>query len=110
MYTAFNNSISDIQTVVGPEYYLMPRSTELNFGAGGSGASAIGIGDGAIIGAGMGGFGGTGMDDVVGDAGGVANGMDGAGNLDFSSLPANIIPLSVPVRNVAMGMINSKNF
>ncbi len=26
------------------------------------------------------------------------------------SLPANMIPLKVPVRNVAMGMISSKNF
>ena len=26
------------------------------------------------------------------------------------SLPASMIPLKVPVRNVAMGMINSKNF
>ena len=26
------------------------------------------------------------------------------------SLPANMIPLSVPVKNVAIGIINSKNF
>ncbi len=88
------------------------------------GGGGGGGGGGMLMGAagGMGGLGGTPGVPNPPMAGGVAKPLTGralgtapaaasrALALRSLSLPASMIPLKVPVRNVAMGMINSKNF
>ena len=55
-----------------------------------------------------------GLGGIVGAAGAVGAGLAVAASIAFflasGSLPANIMPDNVPVRNVAIGIINSKNF
>lgn len=51
-----------------------------------------------------------GVDDVLELTVGALLAASSALALRSLSLPANMIPLNVPVKNVAIGMINSKNF
>ena len=90
-----------------------------NGGGGGGGTikppdgGDIGIGGGAIIG--LCGNEPPHVEEDVGDGIGLTVGLAFAASNAFilaslSSFPANIIPDSVPVKNVAIGIINSKNF